>query len=103
MGRIDGNTWCSISILKSAISNFVPECIDNLEWLLSNKDFLHIEGDRVGLTYYYNIEMKILSLIKEKIDREYVNEIPERIIEKAISEAEKEQGFTYTNEQINDD
>lgn len=100
MGENDGNTWCSISILKSAISNFVPECIDNLEWLLSNKDFLHIEGDRVGLTYYYNIEMKILSLIKEKIDREYVNEIPERIIEKAISEAEKEQGFTYTNEQL---
>lgn len=100
MGENDGNTWCSISILKSAISNFVPECIDNLEWLLSNKDFLHIEGDRVGLTYYYNIEMKILSLIKEKIDREYVNEIPERIIEKAISEAEKEQGFAYTNEQL---
>lgn len=100
MGENDGNTWCSISILKSAISNFVPECIDNLEWLLSNKDFLHIEGDRVGLTYYYNIEMKILGLIKEKIDREYVNEIPEYIIEKAISEAEKEQGFTYTNEQL---
>lgn len=100
MGENDGNTWCSISILKSAISNFVPECIEKLEWLLSNKDFLHIEDDKVGLTYYYNIEMKILGLIKEKIDREYVNEIPEYIIGKAISEAEKEQGFTYTNEQL---
>lgn len=101
MGENEGNTWCSTSFLKSGVSNYVPECIDKLEWLLSNKDFLHIEDDKVGLSYYYNMEMKIFNLIKDKaVERECVNEIPEYIIEKAISEAEKEQAFTYTNEQI---
>ena len=41
MGENEGNTWCSTSFLKSGVSNFVPECIDKLEWLLSNRDFLH--------------------------------------------------------------
>lgn len=100
MGENEGNTWCSTSFLKSGVSNYVPECIEKLEWLLSNKDFLHIEDDRVGLSYYYNMEMEIFNLIKDKMVRECTNEIPECIIEKAISEAEKEQGFTYTNEQL---
>ena len=100
MGENEGNTWCSTSFLKSGVSNFVPECIDKLEWLLSNRDFLHVEGDKVGLSYYYNMEMEIFNLIKDKMVRECASEIPEYIIEKAISEAEKEQGFTYTSEQL---
>lgn len=100
MGENEGNTWCSTSFLKSGVSNFVPECIDKLEWLLSNRDFLHVEGDKVGLSYYYNMEMEIFNLIKDKMVRECTSEMPERIIENAISEAEKEQGFTYTSEQL---
>ena len=100
MGENEGNTWCSTSFLKSGVSNYVPECIEKLEWLLSNKDFLHIEDDKVGLSYYYNMEMEIFNLIKDKMVRECTSEMPECIIEKAISEAEKEQGFTYTSEQL---
>lgn len=100
MGENEGNTWCSTSFLKSGVSNFVPECIGKLEWLLSNRDFLHVEGDKVGLSYYYNMEMEIFNLIKDKMVRECTSEMPECIIENAISEAEKEQGFTYTNEQL---
>lgn len=53
-------------ILKSAISNNVPECVDKVDWLLENNEFLHIEDDKVGLKYYYDIEMQIYNLLLEK-------------------------------------
>ena len=42
LGESSGHTWCSVKILKSAISNSVPECAGKTDWLLEKNEFLHI-------------------------------------------------------------
>ena len=100
LGESKGHTWCSKKILKSAVSNNVPECFDKLEWLLDNNDFLHISDDKVGLKYYHDIEMQIYELLLEKSKKETKIDIPDEKIEQAIKHAESEQGFEYVIEQL---
>ena len=101
MGESEGHTWCSLDILKNAITNMVPECIEKIDWLLNNNEFLHISNDRVGLKYYYEAEMKIYNIIKEKSHQETKINFSEEQIDKVIKSAEQEQGFGYTEEQAN--
>lgn len=100
LGDSKGHTWCSVKILKSAISNNVPECADKVDWLLKNNEFLHIEDDKVGLKYYYDIEMQIYNLLLEKSKKQTDINISDEKIEQAIKHAEKEQGFEYVIEQL---
>lgn len=96
----EGHTWCSKSILQNAVSNNVLDCYDKLEWLLTNDDFLHINGDKVGLKSYYNIEMKIFDILVQKSNRQTSIVLTEAMINDAIKHAEQEQGFTYVKEQL---
>lgn len=98
LGESNGHTWCSESILKSAISNNVPECVDEIDWLLTNDEFLYTENERVGLKYYHDIELKIFDIIKRKADT-LTFDVPQDVIDNAINQAEEEQGFQYTTEQ----
>ena len=66
LGEGNGHTWCSEKILRTAISNNVYECSDKVDWLLENNEFLHMDNGRIGLKYYYDIEMQIYNLILEK-------------------------------------
>ena len=100
LGESKGHTWCSMKILKSAISNNVPECSDKVDWLLENNEFLHISDDKVGLKYYYDIEMQIYNLLLEKSKKETDIYISDEKIELAIRHAEEEQGFDYVVEQL---
>lgn len=100
LGESKGHTWCSMKILKSAISNNVPECSDKVDWLLENNEFLHIADDKVGLKYYYDIEMQIYNLLLEKSKKETGIYISDEKIELAIHHAEEEQGFNYVVEQL---
>ncbi|MDY4820021.1 MAG: AAA family ATPase [Bacilli bacterium] len=100
LGESKGHTWCSMKILKSAISNNIPECSDKVDWLLENNEFLHISDDKVGLKYYYEIEMQIYNLLLEKSKKETDIYIPDKKIELAIQHAEEEQGFKYVVEQL---
>lgn len=100
LGDSKGHTWCSIKILKSAISNNVPECADKVDWLLENNEFLHIEDDKVGLKYYYDIEIQIYKLLLEKSKKRTDINISDEKIEQAIKHAEEEQGFEYVIEQL---
>jgi exodeoxyribonuclease V alpha subunit len=99
LGESNGHTWCSMKVLKSAISNNVPECAEKVDWLLDNNEFLHISDDKVGLKYYYDIEMQIYSLLFEKSKKTTDINISDKNIELAIKHAEEEQGFEYTLEQ----
>ena len=101
LGESKGHTWCSVKILKSAISNNVPECADKVDWLLENNEFLHIADDKVGLKYYYDIEMQIYNLLLEKSKKQTDINISDEQIEQAIKHAEEEQGFEYVIEQLN--
>lgn len=101
MGEEDGHTWCSLSIYKSAVSNNVPECADKVDWLLGNKDFVHIEDDKIGLQYYYNIEMRIYDILRRKLEKKIENiYLTDEQIDIATKHAEEEQGFEYVPEQI---
>lgn len=100
LGEGKGHTWCSLKILKSVISNNVPECSDKVDWLLENNEFLHIADDKVGLKYYYDIEMQIYNLLLEKSKKETDIYISDEKIELAIHHAEEEQGFNYVVEQL---
>ena len=100
LGDSKGHTWCSVKILNSAISNNVPECVDKVDWLLENNEFLHIEDDKVGLKYYYDIEMQIYNLLLEKSKKQTDINISDEKIEQAIKHAEEEQGFEYVIEQL---
>lgn len=100
LGESKGHTWCSMKILKSAISNNVPECSDKVEWLFENNEFLHIEDDKVGLKYYHDIEMQIYHLLLEKSKKETSINISDEQVEMAIKHAEDEQGFEYVIEQL---
>ena len=100
LGESKGHTWCSVKILKSAISNNVPECADKVDWLLENNEFLYISDDKVGLKYYHDIEMKIYDLLLEKSKKQTDINIPDKRIQQAIKHAEEEQGFEYVIEQL---
>lgn len=100
LGESKGHTWCSEKILRAAISNNIYECCNKVDWLLENNDFLHINNGRIGLKYYYDIEMQIYHLILNKSQIETTINISDEAIELAIKHAEKEQGFDYVVEQL---
>lgn len=100
LGESNGHTWCSIKMLNDAISNNIPECVDKVEWLLKNNDFLHIERDRVGLKYYYDIEKEIYQILMKKTKQQTSISLTEEQINLAIKNSEQEQGFKYVVEQL---
>lgn len=100
LGESKGHTWCSEKILRAAISNNVYECCNKIDWLLENNEFLHINNGRIGLKYYYDIEMQIYHLILNKSKIETTINISNEAIDKAIKHAEEEQGFDYVVEQL---
>lgn len=100
LGESKGHTWCSEKILRAAISNNIYECCSKVDWLLENNDFLHIDNGRIGLKYYYDIEMQIYHLILNKSQIETTINISDEAIDKAIKHAEEEQGFDYVVEQL---
>lgn len=100
LGESKGHTWCSEKILRAAISNNIYECCNRVDWLLENNDFLHIDNGRIGLKYYYDIEMQIYHLILNKSKIETTINISDEAIDKAIKHAEEEQGFNYVVEQL---
>lgn len=100
LGESKGHTWCSEKILMAAISNNIYECYNKVDWLLENNDFLHIDNGRIGLKYYYDIEMQIYHLILNKSKIETTINISDEAIDKAIKHAEEEQGFDYVVEQL---
>lgn len=100
LGESKGHTWCSEKILRSAISNNVYECCNKVDWLLENNEFLHIDNGRIGLKYYYDIEMQIYHLILNKSKLNTTINISDEAIELAIKHAEEKQGFDYVVEQL---
>lgn len=100
LGESKGHTWCSEKILRSAISNNVYECCNKVDWLLKNNEFLHIDNGRIGLKYYYDIEMQIYHLILNKSKLNTTINISDEAIELAIKHAEEEQSFDYVVEQL---
>lgn len=108
IGEERGDTWIYLSELDSAIKENVLETeILYNEFIESEKQhetILHIEKDeekndyKVGFHYYYWIESEIWDKIiaSNKEEPLWINQ---EHIDNGIKEAEKEQGFTFTEEQ----
>ena len=102
-GEDSGHTWITSNELKNEISNNVPECHELLDKFLT-LDVIYRETrndiERVGLKYMHEIEMKIADILIEKENTEIDKfNFTEEEVGKSILEAEKSQGFTYTDEQ----
>lgn len=100
LGESHGHTWISENILRAAISNNVPECVDKINWLFENNEFLHMDNGKVGLKYYYDIEMKIFELLLNKSKTTTSIKLSDNQINSAIKLAEEAQGFNYVPEQL---
>ena len=101
VGEQSGHTWVTIDQLKSSVGDYVPECIDYFNMLLTSNTFLYVEDNKIGLKAYRRIEEKIFSILKEKTKvYNYKFNFTKAEIEAAILLAEREQGFQYTDEQV---
>lgn len=101
-GENNGHTWVYIDALKNEISDNVPECIDLLPNLLKNNFFLYIENDKVGLRRYRDIEEYIFNILTDKHNIENTRiKIDDSKVPDIIHRVEEQQGFQYTQEQIN--
>lgn len=100
IGESDGHTWISEDVLRAAISNIVPECVEHIDWLFDQSGLLHFENGKVGLRYYYNIEKNIINYLNNKANTTTKITFTQEQIDKAINDAEIEQGFQYSEEQI---
>lgn len=100
-GENEGHTWVTKNVLEEKISDNVPECANLFQELLNNNTFLYQEGNKVGLQYYRNIEKQIFQILIEKNNIQNEKLIfSDEEIEIGIKQAEDEQGFNYTKEQV---
>ena len=100
IGEEIGHTWIYEDNLESAVRDNIYECLDIYHDVIKNEKennvLLYFEDKKVGLKLYHTIEKNILSILKSL--NEYHNNW-KLDIENGIKEAEKEQGFTFTDEQ----
>lgn len=100
LGESEGHTWISEDIFKAAIGNTVPQCIEHIDWLFNQSGMLYSENGKVGLKHYYNIEKNIMDYLRHKMNTTTRVSFTQEQINKAIKDAEVEQGFEYNEEQV---
>lgn len=101
MGDMLGHTWVTMDVLASGVRDNILECEEMFEKIIevekTTQALLYIEDDKVGLKYYKNVENNIFEILQDlnTYKREWnLN------IEQGIKEAEEEQGFEFTEEQL---
>ncbi len=100
VGNDTGHTWVKQSELDNAVRDNINECYSIYETFIDKErkvqNYLSFEGDIVGIALRRKYEMNCLEILK---CLDSYNGNFDIDIEAGIKEAEKEQGFTYTNEQ----
>ena len=99
-GEENGHTWLDKQYINNKISDNVYECQDLVEQLYNNNNFLYIDGNKIGLRYYRQLELNIFNILVDKT--KYTNprfNFTDKEIEIAIKQAEEEQGFCYVETQ----
>lgn len=98
----DGHTWLDSESFIGKCRENIPECKDFVFEILKNKDsdYLYVdrENKRVGLKYYYDLEVKIASELLRILCAESEFSYPD--FEETIKKIEDEQGWSFTDEQI---
>jgi ATP-dependent exoDNAse (exonuclease V), alpha subunit - helicase superfamily I member len=100
IGENVGHTWVRENILESAVIDNINECIDiyhDIIKLEKQKNvILYFNNDKVGLAKYHELESNIFNIL---VSLNNYNKSFEVDIEDGIQEAEKEQGFKFSDEQ----
>lgn len=100
VGEDSGHTWVTQNELDNAVRDNIYECYEFYNnFIEKEKDcslFLYFENDKVGMTLKRNAEMSVLDILN--ILNNYKSDF-KIDIEMGIKEAEREQGFKYTEEQ----
>lgn len=101
IGENDGDTWITVSGLDAAVREYIPECEGVYKQLFEEEvkiqRFLHIDGNKVGLQEYYRKEHSVAEIL------EYLNSFNTPFVidfDNGVKTAEKQQLFSYTEEQI---
>ena len=104
LGESDGHTYMAIATLRSEVSATVGECLHIFDDYVKN-DFppdIYVSGELIGLKKYHDTEMNILELLQERRDTNSTKKkeiITVNEIGQVIAEVEKEEGFTFSEEQ----
>jgi exodeoxyribonuclease V alpha subunit len=100
IGENVGHTWVRENVLESAVINNINECIDiyhDIIKLEKQKNvILYFEDDKVGLAKYHELESNIFNIL---VSLNNYSKSFKVNIEDGIQEAEKEQGFNFSDEQ----
>ncbi len=101
-GNSQGHTWVTVETLENAVRDNIPECLEVYSTIVETEkerdNILHFDGDKVGLKEYFRLERDIFDILKD-IQGFPTLEVGEEDIKNGIEQAEKEQGFTLTEEQ----
>lgn len=100
VGENVGHTWVRENILESAVIDNINECIniyhDIIKLEKQKNIILYFNDDKVGLAKYHELESNIFNIL---VSLNNYNKSFEVDIEDGIQEAEKEQGFKFSDEQ----
>lgn len=102
IGEDLGHTWITCNELDNAVRDNICECFEIYEKFIAKERqggmFLCFQDDKVGIASKKLREMSVLDMLNELDNCESNLQVS---IEQGISAAEKEQGFSYTDEQKN--
>ena len=100
----EGSTWLQINDFKSQITELLQINIDIVmnciqEMIEEKEIYFNEEKNQIALMYYYNLERNIVNKILSLQNAECQLYTDEEI-EEGIKKAEEEQGFEFTDEQV---
>lgn len=100
----NGSTWLQINDFKSQITELLQINIDIVmsciqEMIKEKEIYFNEEKNQIALMYYYNLERNIVNKILSLQNAECQLYTDEEI-EEGIKKAEEEQGFEFTDEQV---
>lgn len=102
IGESNGHTWVNFDFLENAVRDNIIECEELYYKILDiereTQALLYIddEKNRIGLKYYRDIEIAIYDILKELDSYKSDWDLD---VERGIQQAEKEQGFEFSDEQ----
>lgn len=100
----NGSTWLQINDFKLQITELLQISIDIVmsciqEMIKEKEIYFNEEKNQIALMYYYNLERNIVNKILSLQNAECQLYTDEEI-EEGIKKAEEEQGFEFTDEQV---
>lgn len=101
----NGSTWLKINDFESRIIELLKITLEEinkcvLEMIKEKEIYCNKEKEQIALMYYYDLECKIVNKLLSLQSAE-CKEYTEEEIEKGINKTQLEQGFNFTDEQLN--